>query len=376
MYYIYSKRCQPFSKLNEAEIEWLANEIGDDDKIIVGIVNYNPRKFDSDDNMREDERFEFKFNPLSYWERFCQIDEYLKSNIDDKPALKKVVAITPLPRPSVNIDTAFNYLPDKSDCTFCVSIIHNSEYEERKLYGYKNQKIDKILKIPSHTFSADLRIISPELIFCLIARGKKDWKRFVNEHVAKQLERLQLGARLAGAGLDADTGMERLRRILSRAHDDEKLLLEKLLHSELNDIQSNTSANIVDKKALSDAVKKLFDECFEMWREKIKTLEDVKKLVANTPSAADPLTVQITMAEECVLCLKTIAASEQTKCLDLIFDSMELNKYLTDVKNRIALYKSKVDTVINEYAGRSQKVIKNLDKAKQAVKDTRWDDAI
>ena len=76
------------------------------------------------------------------------------------------------------------------------------------------------------------------------------------------------------------------------------------------------------------------------------------------------------------MCLKTIAASEQTKCLDLIFDSMELNKYLTDVKNRIALYKSKVDTVINEYAGRSQMVIKNLDKAKQAVKDTRWDDAI
>ena len=109
MYYIYSKRCQPFSKLNEAEIEWLANEIGDDDKIIVGIVNYNPRKFDSDDNMREDERFEFKFNPLSYWERFCQIDEYLKSNIDDKPALKKVVEITPLPRPSVNIDTACVY---------------------------------------------------------------------------------------------------------------------------------------------------------------------------------------------------------------------------------------------------------------------------
>lgn len=375
MYYIYSKRCQPFSKLNEAEIEWLAEQIGDDDKIIVGIVNYNPRKFDSDDNMKEDERFEFKYNPLSYWERFWQIDEYLKSNIADKPALKKVVAITPLPRPSVNIETAFNYLPDRSDCTFCVSIIHNSEYEERKLYGYKNQKIDKILKIPSHTFGADLRIISPELIFCLIARGKKEWKRFVNEQIAKQLENLQLGTRLAGAGLDAETGLDRLRRILNRAHDDERDLLERLLHTELSDVQPSASDNTVDKKALSDAVKKLFDECIEKWREKIKTLEDVKKLVANTPSASDPLTVQITMAEECVLCLKGIAASEQTKCSGMVLDAAKLDKYLSEVKSRIEAYKSKIDTVINEYAGRSQAVIKNLDKAKGAVRETRWDDA-
>ncbi|MBD5585396.1 MAG: hypothetical protein HDQ88_09960 [Clostridia bacterium] len=242
MYYVYSKRFQPFSKLDEAELDWLLNNINEDDKIIIGIVNYKPLSPDPEDHANNWERFSPKYNPLSYWERYCQIHSYInKRNLWDK-----IISITPMPRPSTNMKHAGNFLPDKAERIMCISVIHHSEKESDKKNGLFKQE-EKICEIPSYTFDTSLRIISPKLTACLMVIGSEAWKDFVNEQVYEHLDALNIEDRFHEP--EYSLTRKEAREILKNIYDltasqEEKLLLYNILKEHIKDIQAPATANL------------------------------------------------------------------------------------------------------------------------------------
>ena len=232
MYYVYNGRFQPFSLLNEAELDWLVENTNAEDKIIVGIVNPTPTFIDASENADSWVRFKLEYNPLSYWERYEQIKAY----IDKKGIADKVCAITPLPRPSKNMVAAMNYLPPKDKRVICLPIVHDSELEEEKREGLVRQGEDPMI-IPSETFGAALTIISPELIFCLMAINNDGWENLVSTEVREHLISLNVERRLPERGLSREKAIATLRKIYKRTSNSmEALLLYNILYRDITDI--------------------------------------------------------------------------------------------------------------------------------------------
>jgi hypothetical protein len=177
-YYVYNSRCQPLSLLIEKEIQWLADAIAPEDRIIIGIVNPSPTTADPNDRPTTWARFKEAYNPLSYWERYCMIASFLKKS----GLSEKVEAIVPLARPSTNMRHASNYLPDRNQRIMCLPIAQQSYEEDMKYEGMVDQG-EEVFKIPSYTFPDGLDIISPELIFCLMGIGNDKWKQLVSKDV-------------------------------------------------------------------------------------------------------------------------------------------------------------------------------------------------
>ncbi len=229
MYYVYSLRCQPFNLLNQEELKWLVNNIPESDQIIVGIVNPHPNYIDTADKATTWTRFKIEYNPLNYWERFCMVKNFIdKSNYKDK-----IAGITPLPRPSTNMEKARNYLP--SDYTMCLSIVHNSEQEEMKEYGLKSQGETNIKIIPAYTFSKNITIISPELICCLMAIDGDDWKELVSDDVRNYLVDNNVSAR--AKCMKRGYALNVLKTIYNRTtNDEEKIILFGILNKYIDDI--------------------------------------------------------------------------------------------------------------------------------------------
>lgn len=265
MYYVYNKRFQPFSKLDEAELDWLLNYINADDKIIIGIVNYKPLSPDPEDHANDWERFDPKYNPLSYWERYSLIYSY----IDKKKLWDKVVAITPLPRPSTNMKHAGNFLPSKSERIMCLSVIHHSEKESNKKRGVLKQE-ERICEIPSYSFDKRLTMISPKLTACLMAIGSEDWKEFVNEQASEYLDTLNIEDRLHEPeyNLTRKEAKETLKNIYElTASQEEKSLLYDILKEYVKDIQApphmvvhvsqNSNEHLISKAQLKGEIEQL-----------------------------------------------------------------------------------------------------------------------
>lgn len=185
IYYVYNTRFQPFNNENYEELKWLIKKIKDDgnkDKIIFGVVNPSPKSTDSKDYPMSWKRFRIEFNPLNYWQRYVTIN-YI---IDVLNCREQIAGIVPLSRPSVNMEGAYNYLPDKNERKICVPRILNDELEETKIEGLINQG-ESYLEIPAYDFDAKTRIISPELITCLIALRCEKWIDFVPDCIRDYL---------------------------------------------------------------------------------------------------------------------------------------------------------------------------------------------
>lgn len=259
MFYVYSFRCQPLNLLNEAEIEWLVDNIEDDDKIILGIVNPNPRYPDQGDMVNIWTRFKLEYNPLSYWERFEIINDF----IERKKLHNKIFSIIPLPRLSVNMEKANNYLPSERVVT--LSIVHNSEEEENKKIGLKNQKAE-IKIIPAYEFEKNLTIISPELIFCLMAIDADEWKEFVSNNVKIYLIENNISAR--AKDMKRKDALKKLTEIYRQTTDDEeKSILYGILKRYLQEINQPFAPRTTDFdtydsdiNALTISVKKLYED--------------------------------------------------------------------------------------------------------------------
>lgn len=187
MYYIYDTRFQPFNNENLAELNWVLNKINRGDQIIIGIINPVPLNPDPNDFPGSWTRFRKEYNPLSYWERYQTIKLIIKSiGCEDM-----VAGIVPLPRPSVNMSSANNFLPPKSERKICVPLVLDDALENTKIEGLNNQG-ESSFKIPAYTFSVEDRIVSPELITCLIALGYSRWDKFVPETIRSYLDSIHM----------------------------------------------------------------------------------------------------------------------------------------------------------------------------------------
>lgn len=181
---MYCVRFQPFNNENKAELIWLMDHIAPDAKIIVGIVNPNPQRIDASDNPTNWKRFNSCYNPLSYWERYKSIQRVISAEHWEDV----IEGIVPMPRPSVNMERANNYLPPKENRSICLPLILKSELERTKEFGLKRQN-ETIFEIPAYQFSkSEDKIISPELIACLIALHYREWDAFVPEAIRDYLK--------------------------------------------------------------------------------------------------------------------------------------------------------------------------------------------
>lgn len=219
MYYIYHARFQPFTKLHEAEINLLAQTIGPNDKIIIGIVGYQPQYIRYEDLDRTPQ-FARQFNFLNYWERVQMIDEFI-----ERTGMRDVIPIIiPLPRPSQQVDEARHFLPREGDYKLCVSVVFGSEHEELMIEDYKS--FYRIHIIDSKNFAPELKIISSELICSLIVleeagRIKRDiWKDMVNESVYQSVVKLRSHDRIIGNGeFTEEQAAAKLESLKRFAHD-------------------------------------------------------------------------------------------------------------------------------------------------------------
>lgn len=221
-YYVYSNRCQPLSLLIEKEIKWLADNIQQDDKIIIGIVNPSPSCVDPNDKANAWPRFKKEYNPLSYWERYYMLDSFLKTS----GLSEKVAAIVPLARPSVNMILASNYLPINR--IMCLPIEQQSYEEDSKRTGMESQG-EEVFEIPAYTFPDNIDIISPELIFCLMGIGNEKWKSLVSKDVLAYLEKWNIVNRVV-AKMTKNVACNTLSNIYIRTvKEDDKIIIANLL---------------------------------------------------------------------------------------------------------------------------------------------------
>lgn len=238
MYYIYTSRLQPLNLLNEEEIKWLCKNIQEWEKVIIGIVNPNPQFPDASDRAESWTRFKLEFNPLTYWERFKIVSEFVERN-DLKD---KICAIIPLPRPSVDMKKAANYLP--TERTMCLTIVHDDDEEENKKIGMEKQG-EKIKTIPAYSFNKTLTVISPEFIFSLMAIQNEYWKEMISNNVCEYLETINIKNRVI-ANLYSEQANEKIKKIFRRAADyDEKMIIYNIIKCSFTDLSKPMSIQSV-----------------------------------------------------------------------------------------------------------------------------------
>ena len=262
MYYVYTSRFQPLNLLNVEELKWLAHNIEEQDRIIIGIVNPNPQLADPGDNADSWTRFKRNYNPLNYWERYSLINEYL---LGDELLKNKIIMICPLPRPSVNMLSASNYLPPHDERMMCLQVSQDNDQEDQKHSGLERQG-ERIFEIPSFEFDASLTMISPELICCLVALGSENWIDFVPESNKNSLKRMGFidRVRLVFPSRDAK---RILRRIYNReCTSSEQQILYPICKRHISGIEeiivsrSNDSESCLE---LQDKMKRFEDELNE-----------------------------------------------------------------------------------------------------------------
>lgn len=245
MYYVYTGRLQPLSLLNEEELKWLCNNIQKEDYIIIGIVNPNPKFPDSSDMAESWTRFKIEFNPLTYWERHTIVSEFVKKNNLEN----KISAILPLPRPSVDMSRAANFLP--AERIMCLSIVHDNDEEENKKIGMEKQG-EKIRTIPAYSFDKKLTIISPELIFCLMASGSDFWKNLLSNDVCNYLESINIKNRVV-ANLYYEQAIKKIEKIYRGTSDyDEKKFIYDIIKGSINNLPMPVHMQNIEPKLKRD----------------------------------------------------------------------------------------------------------------------------
>ncbi len=231
MYYVYCFRCQPLSKLNEFEIIQLSKTIKQEDKIIIGIINPNPNAISSQDAPTQWRRLLKVFNPLSYWERYNIVRQFIdRANLSDK-----IVAIVPLLRPSLNMDFNSNYLSEKSERIMCVCKIYENVEYEQKYDGLVSQG-ENVYVIKTNCQWLE-KIFSPELFFGLMGSNDDRWELFIDNEVKEYLNNIKIS-----------------RRVLKAFEEDET-------HTPISGIMKayNNITNINDKNIFFNEFKKYLD---------------------------------------------------------------------------------------------------------------------
>lgn len=188
-YHIFGGRFQPFHIGHLAVLERLSNL--NDQPIIVGIVNPDPKEPFRGDDGRQWLRFAKKSNPLNYWERLACI----KAAVRGRPCEQRIEAIVPLPRPSINLKRADRYLPPKPR-TFVLCHRWGDEVETWKAEKHR-QNDESVLAIMGSELSPITQLARGEVIRAMIALGNPAWKLLIPSATVKYLEGLEFSARIA-----------------------------------------------------------------------------------------------------------------------------------------------------------------------------------
>src|SRR5438034_5139630 len=190
--YILGGRFQPFHIGHFGFLEHLAKVT--EGPIVIGIVNPDPKNTWSGDG-QDWIRFAPKDNPLNFWERLTCI----RLSIEETPLAKRVEAIVPLPRPSVNLERSNQFIPPKPR-RFALCERWGDEVEKWKAESYKRNGED-VYFVFSNALSPYARIAEGNVIRSLMVLGSSTWELLVPEPTVNYLKQIGLQSRLA-AGLE------------------------------------------------------------------------------------------------------------------------------------------------------------------------------
>ncbi len=187
VYYIFSGRFQPFHIGHASVIDYLIKKYNK--KIIIGIINPDPRQpFPGD--KKDWIRFRKDANPLTYWERHFLISRCIR----ELHFSEHVEAVVPLPRPSINISRANNYLP-QGPRIFVLCQKWNDEVEWWKAQKYKDN-MEEILFVPFENLNPLAQLASGELIRSLMKVNNSGWKFLLSSSVSSFIEKNGLIAKM------------------------------------------------------------------------------------------------------------------------------------------------------------------------------------
>src|SRR5580700_356075 len=185
-HYIFGGRFQPFHIGHLAVLTYAAQKF--DGPIVIGIVNPDPKnRWPGDGDWL---RFKQQDNPMTFWERFCQI----KQSISHTEIDARVTAIVPEPRPSVNLQRANAFLPSRPRI-FVLCARWGDEIEIYKSDRYR--KLGEICwQVPDEDLGTDLSYLDGALVRNLMVLGNPIWKELVPAQSIPYLEEIHLVDRL------------------------------------------------------------------------------------------------------------------------------------------------------------------------------------
>jgi cytidyltransferase-like protein len=181
-YQIFGGRFQPFHNGHLSLLRRTVEKYGG--PVVIGIVKPDPTTVFPGDEKRWI-RFDRKDNVLNYWERFTCIRLTMQ---EDAKLRRSVEAIVPLPRPSVNLGRAKQFIPPKPRA-FILFQKRGDEVEEYKRKTYI-QLGEQVHVIKDSDVPGDVTLVDGTLIRCLIALGVSAWKAIVPEPTIDYLERI------------------------------------------------------------------------------------------------------------------------------------------------------------------------------------------
>ncbi len=204
-FYIFGGRFQPFHIGHLAVLEKIAEDF--EGPIVVGIVNPDPRTTMTGDG-QDWMRFSIKDNPLNFWERLTSI----KLAIKGTELESRVEAIVPLPRPSVNLERANQYIPPRPRF-FVLCDKWGDEVEKWKKDSYEKQG-EMVVEITGKSLEPYTQIAEASVVRSLIAVGNPKWDRLVPEQEVDYLISIKIRERVA-ALVDKQKALDELNKFYS-----------------------------------------------------------------------------------------------------------------------------------------------------------------
>ncbi len=157
--------------------------------LVIGIVNPDPDHVWPGDG-QDWIRFQKEHNPLNYWERARIIQLAVKaSGLSDK-----VEMIVPLPRPSVNMQRARQFIPPKPR-QFVLCKKWNDEVENWKRKTYTDNE-EEVHIISQDALPIVSQVVEGDLIRSLIATNRNSWHALVPSSTVNYLGEIQFSNRV------------------------------------------------------------------------------------------------------------------------------------------------------------------------------------
>lgn len=215
---IFGGRFQPFHIGHLCVVRNLVENFSED--IVLGIIAPDPdRHFPGDE--RNWVRFTRDKNPLSYWERL----EIIQKSLAEYGS--RVTAIVPLPRPSVNLHRANNYIPPKPR-TFVLCQKWGDEVEQWKENVYRENG-EQLQFVNFDQLNPLAQLASGELIRGLMRVENPAWRLFIVPSAANLFENKALWRKMT-----AQLTVEKANAYLTGFFTNERLgsLLQRLVESQ------------------------------------------------------------------------------------------------------------------------------------------------